>query len=72
MHDTIKLCIAQVHTTSSDKNLLDEKPNDLPQYLAEHPQIKLRLFHSNDAYHYFKRFFKNTSVPYICVSSSSG
>ena len=30
-----------VRGTSSDKGLLDEKPNDLPRYLAEHPQIKL-------------------------------
>lgn len=61
-----------VRDTSSDKDLLDEEPNDLPQYLAEYPQIKLLLFHSNDSYRYFKRFFKNTAVPYICVSSSSG
>lgn len=61
-----------VRDTSSDKDLLDEKPNDLPQYLAAHPQIKLLLFHSSSAYRYFKRFFKNTAVPYICVSSPSG
>ena len=34
--------------------------------------IKLLLFHSNGAYKYFKRFFKNTAIPYICVSSPSG
>ena len=61
-----------VRDTSSDKGLLDEKPNDLPRYLAEHPQIKLLLFHSNASYRYFKRFFKHTAVPYICVSSPSG
>ena len=61
-----------VRDTSSDKDLLDEKPNDLPQCLAEYPQIKLLLFHSSDSYRYFKRFFKNTTVPYICVSSPSG
>ena len=58
--------------TSSDRDLMDENPNDLPRLLAEYPNIKLLLFHSNGAYKYFKRFFKNTAVPYICVSSPSG
>lgn len=61
-----------VRNTSSDKDLLAEKPNDLPRYLTEYPNIKLLLFHSNSTYKYFKRFFKNTAVPYICVSSLSG
>lgn len=61
-----------VRGTSSDKDLMDEKPNDLPQLLEEYPNIKLLLFHSNSAYKYFRRFFKNTAVPYICVSSPSG
>lgn len=61
-----------VRETSSDKDLTDEKPNDLPQLLAEYPNIKLLLFHSNGAYKYFRRFFKNTAVPYICISSPSG
>lgn len=61
-----------VRETSSDKDLTDEKPNDLPQLLAEYPNIKLLLFHSNGAYKYFKRFFKNTAIPYICISSPSG
>lgn len=61
-----------VRDTSSDKDLRDEKPNDLPRCLNDHPNIKLLLFHSGDAYKYFKRFFKNTAVPYICVSSPSG
>lgn len=63
---------SSMRKTSSDKDLTDEKPNDLPQCLAEYPNIKLLLFHSNDAYKYFKRFFKNTTIPYICVSSPSG
>ena len=58
--------------TSSDKDLMNEIPNDLPCCLAEYPNIKLLLFHSNGAYKYFKRFFKNTAIPYICVSSPSG
>ena len=61
-----------VRDTSSDKDLMDEKPNDLPRCLAEYPNIQLLLFHSKDAYKYFKRFFKNTAVPYICISSPSG
>ena len=61
-----------VRETSSNKDLTDEKPNDLPQLLAEYPNIKLLLFHSNGAYKYFKRFFKNTAIPYICISSPSG
>ena len=61
-----------VRGTSSDKDLMDEKPNDLPQLLEEYPNIKLLLFHSKSAYKYFKRFFKNTAIPYICVSSPSG
>ena len=61
-----------VRDTSSDKDLLDEEPNDLPQYLAEYPQIKLLLFHSNDSYRYFKRFFKNTAVPYIVYPHQVG
>lgn len=61
-----------VRGTSSDKDLTDEKPNDLPRLLTEHPNIKLLLFHSNSAYKYFKRFFKNTAIPYICISSPSG
>ena len=40
--------------------------------LEDYPSIKLLLFHSNSAYKYFKRFFKNTAVPYICISSPSG
>ena len=61
-----------VRETSSDKDLMDEKPNDLPQLLEEYPNIKLLLFHSKSAYKYFRRFFKNTAIPYICVSSPSG
>lgn len=61
-----------VRETSSDKDLMDEKPNDLPHLLEDYPSIKLLLFHSNSAYKYFKRFFKNTAVPYICISSPSG
>ena len=57
-----------VRDTSSDKDLLDEKPNDLPQFLAEYPQIKLLLFHSNDSYRYFKRFFKKYRCSlYLCI-----
>ena len=61
-----------VRESSSDKDLMNERPNDLPQFLAEYPNIKLLLFHSKDAYKYFKHFFKNTTIPYICVSSPSG
>ena len=61
-----------VRRTSSDKDLTEEKPNDLPGLLEEYPNIKLLLFHSNGAYKYFKRFFKNTAIPYICISSPSG
>lgn len=61
-----------IRDTSSDKDLMDEKPNDLPQCLTDYPNIKLLLFHSKDAYKYFKRFFKNTAIPYICISSPSG
>ena len=61
-----------VRDTSSDKDLTDEAPNDLPLCLAQYPNIKLLLFHSNDAYKYFRRFFKHTAIPYICVSSPSG
>ena len=39
-----------VRGTSSDKDLMDEKPNDLPQLLEEYPNIKLLLFHSKSAY----------------------
>ena len=61
-----------VRKTSSDKDLMDERPNDLPACLMEYPNLKLLIFHSNDAYKYFQRFFKNISIPYICVSSPSG
>ena len=61
-----------VRKTSNDKDLSDETPNNLPLYLFQYPNIKLLIFHSNDAYKYFKRFFKNTAMPYICVSSPSG
>ena len=61
-----------VRDTSSDRDLMNEKPNDLPLCLAEYPNIKLLIFHGNHTYKYFKRFFKNTAIPYICVSSPSG
>ena len=61
-----------IRNTSSDEDIEDEIPNDLPQLLEDYPNIKLILFHSNDAYKYFKRFFKNTTVPYIRISSPSG
>lgn len=61
-----------VRKTSGDKDLMDERPNDLPACLMEYPNLKLLIFHSNDAYKYFKRFFKNIAIPYICVSSPSG
>ena len=61
-----------VRKTSNDKDISDETPNDLPLLLSQYPNIKLLVFHSNDAYKCFKRFFKNTAVPYICVSSPSG
>lgn len=61
-----------VRETSNDKDLMDESPNDIPTLLEEYPNIKLLLFHSNNAYRYFKHFFKNTAVPYICISSPSG
>lgn len=60
-----------VRDTSSDRDLMDEKPNDLPLCLAEYPNIKLLIFHGNHTYKYFKRFFKSTAIPYICVSSPS-
>lgn len=60
-----------VRDTSSDRDLISERPNDLPLCLAEYTNIKLLIFHSKDAYKYFKRFFKNSAVPYICVSSPS-
>ncbi len=61
-----------VRETSSDKDIMDEVPNDLPALLDKYPNIKLLLFHSNDAYQYFKRFFKNNAVPYIRIASPSG
>ncbi len=61
-----------VRDTSSDRDLISERPNDLPLCLAKYPNIKLLIFHSKDAYKYFKRFFKNSAIPYICVSSPSG
>lgn len=61
-----------VRKTSNDKDISDETPNNLPLFLSQYPNIKLLIFHSNDAYKYFKRFFKNAAVPYICVSSPSG
>ena len=61
-----------VRKTSNDKDISDEVPNNLPLFLSRYPNIKLLVFHSNDAYKYFKRFFKNAAVPYICVSSPSG
>lgn len=61
-----------VRDTSSDRNLMNENPNDLPRCLAEYSNIKLLIFHGNHTYKYFKRFFKNTAIPYICVSSPSG
>ena len=61
-----------VREGSSDRALQDEIPNDLPRLLKAHPNIRLLIFHSGDALRYVKRFFKNTSVPYICVSSPSG
>lgn len=61
-----------VRKTSNDKDISDETPSNLPLFLSQYPNIKLLIFHSNDAYKYFKRFFKNTAVPYICVSSPSG
>ncbi len=62
----------KVSATSDDKSLKDEKPNNLPRLLAEYPNIKLLLFHSNNAYKYFRRFFTASTIPYICVSSPSG
>lgn len=59
-----------VRETSSDKDLMDEKPNDLPQLLEEYPNIKLLLFHSKSAYKYFKRFFqKYCHSLYLCIVS---
>lgn len=58
-----------VRETSNDRDLTEEWPNDLPRCLTEYPNIKLLIFHCKGAYRYFKRFFKNTAVPYICVSS---
>jgi len=61
-----------VRDTSDDKDIKEEVPNDLTQFIAKYPNIKLLLFHSNDTYKYFQRYFKNTTIPYIRVSSPSG
>ena len=61
-----------IRETARDADLYDELPNNLPQLLANHSNLKLLLFHSNSAYKYFHRFFKNTTIPYIRVSSPSG
>ncbi|MDR1629164.1 MAG: DNA-deoxyinosine glycosylase [Oscillospiraceae bacterium] len=61
-----------VRKTSNDKDLKNEEKNKLPELLATYPNIKLLLFHSNGAYKYFRRFFKNSTIPYIRVSSPSG
>lgn len=61
-----------VRKSSGDNDITEEEPNDLPRLLRDYPNIKLILFHSKDAFKYFKRFFKNTMVPYICVASPSG
>ena len=58
--------------TSDDKGIREETANDLPGLLAKYPTIKLILFHSNDAYKYFQKHFKNTTIPYIRVASPSG
>ncbi len=52
-----------VRKTSNDKDISDETPNNLPLFLSQYPNIKLLIFHSNDAYRYFKRFFNNTAGP---------
>ena len=58
--------------TSDDKGIGAEIANDLPGLLVKYPNIKLILFHSNDAYKYFQKHFKNTTIPYIRVASPSG
>ena len=44
--------------TAKDKDLKDEKPSDLPQLLAEYPNIKLLVFNGGDTFKYFRRFYK--------------
>lgn len=45
-----------VRKTSNDKDISDETPNDLPLLLSQYPNIKLLVFHSNDAYKYFNAY----------------
>jgi len=61
-----------IRSSSKDKDIKDARANDLPQRLADYPNIKLLIFNSMDTYKYFRRFFKNTAIPYVCVSSPSG
>lgn len=63
--------------SSKDKDIIDEtpkdlEPSDIPGLLSDYPELRLILFHSNDTYKFFRRFFKNTSIPYIRVASPSG
>lgn len=58
-----------VRETSSDKDLMDEKPNDLPQLLEEYPNIKLLLFH-NQPVHFHD--IKNEGNPAVlCQEKTS-
>lgn len=61
-----------IRETANDKDIKCGKPNNLPQYLNEYTNIRLLLFHSNDTYKYFRKFYKNTTIPYIRISSPSG
>ncbi len=66
--DTLKVCI---RSTSLDSDILMEEPNNLIDFLKEHPGIVHIFFNGHKAAGFFKKYSKVIQVPSMVLPSTS-
>ena len=58
-------------TGSSDSNIKNQVPNDIPGLLSNYPNIKFILFNGNFSLTCFKKYFGEPVLPYSLLLSTS-
>ena len=66
--DVLKVCKRQ---GSLDANIFEEEANDLEPFFETHSRIKHLFFNGKSSLSYFTKHFKNISIPYTVLPSSS-
>lgn len=66
------VCAEAVRTGSMDLAIKDEQPNQIDDFLDEHPGIAQIVFNGQKAQHlYLRHFKKKAGIKYICLPSTS-